>query len=153
MATAETTVELAHIFDVELQATRQGDPVTSPEGRLGDFLGGGTGTVSGSMLNGDVRWDIYCDHNGEVQYDCGNEIAGVIETDDGAEIAFSSLGWARVPDPSKPHRWTMAFAMKFETKAPTYLWLNTTLAHWDGEFDMETFRHSYRVYARSDAQP
>lgn len=138
---------LTHVFDVELRATRQSDPITSTEGRIGEFLGGGDGTLHGARLKGDIQWDLFCDHNGDLQFDCGNEIAGIIKTHDGAEVTFTMLGYARVPDESKAHIWNMAFATKFQTDHPKYRWLNTTLAHWTGEFDMQTYRHRYSVYA------
>jgi hypothetical protein len=40
----------------------------------------------------------------------------------------------------------MVYGVKFETDSEAYRWLNTTLGVWEGEFDMETYRHTYRIY-------
>jgi hypothetical protein len=137
---------LEPLFEVELQYQPGMEAVTSPEGRLGEYLGSGDGTVKGPNIQGTVRWDLY-EVTGEVR--CQTNFAGVIDTDDGAEIRFDAQGFGMVPDGSKPHEWHMANAGQFDTQDEHYAWLNTVLALWDGEFDMETYRHRYRIYTRT----
>jgi hypothetical protein len=43
----------------------------------------------------------------------------------------------------------MVYAVQFETANKKYDWLNTTLALWDGQLDMKSYRHHYQVYARN----
>lgn len=138
-------MSLKHLFDAELQYQRKMPAVTSPEGNIGTRLGSGDGRFDGSRLRGTIRWDIY-EKQGRSQ--CETNIAGVIETDDGAQISFDSLGFGMVPDTSSPHRWSMVAALRFESEDQRYTWLNTFLALWEGEFDMQTGRHRYRAYSR-----
>lgn len=136
---------LEPLFRVELQYQEGLAAITSPEGRLGQYLGSGNGTIQGQGIQGMVRWDLY-EVVGETQ--CQTNFAGFIETDNGAKIRFEANGFGIVPDKSKPQQWHIANAVQFDTEDQRYHWLNTMLALWDGEFDMETYRHSYQVYTR-----
>jgi len=55
-----------------------------------------------------------------------------------------------VRDPAKPNKWTMVAALQFDTADNAFAWLSNTIAIWDGEFDLETYRHHYQVYAEAD---
>ena len=142
-ANQEKGIEL--LFEIALQYRKGMDAVTSPEGKIGQYLGSGDGTVTGRTLQGLVRWDLY-EVVGEAR--CQTNFAGVIETDDGGQIHFDAKGFGMVPDPSKPNEWHMASAVQFDTEDNRYERLNAVLGLWDGTFDMETYRHHYRVYAR-----
>ena len=138
--------QLQHSFEVELQYREGLEAITSPEGKLGEYLGSGDGTLKGGALQGTVRWDLY-----EVlgKTSCQTNLAGVIETDDGAKIEFETKGFGMVPDDSHPHQWYMAHTVEFDTEDKRYEWLNTTLAFWDGGADLETYRHHYHSYTRA----
>ena len=73
----------------------------------------------------------------------------MIEMDDGAHIRFDAKGFGIVPDRLKPNKWHIANTVQFDTEDERYEWLNTALALWDGEFDMETYRHHYQSYTRA----
>lgn len=147
MTNTTTHSHLELLFQVELQYREGLAAITSPEGRMGQYLGSGDGTIKGHRLQGAVQWDLY-EVVGETR--CQTNFAGLIETNTGAKIRFEATGFGMVPDLSKPQRWHIANAMQFDTADQRYDWLNTMLALWDGEFDMETYRHFYQVYTRND---
>jgi hypothetical protein len=137
---------LEPLFEIELQYREGLEAITSPEGKLGEYLGSGDGTVRGAKLQGMIRWDLY-EKLSETR--CQTNFAGVIETNDGAQIQYDAKGFGMVTDKSKPNEWHMTYAVQFDTKDERYEWLNTTLGLWDGEFDMATYRHHYQVYAKA----
>jgi hypothetical protein len=106
---------------------------------MGQYLGSGEGTINGQRLQGVVRWDLY-EVVGEAR--CQANFAGIIETNIGAKIRFEATGFGLAPDRSKPRRWHIANAVQFDPEDQRYDWLNTMPALWEGEFDMETYRHS-----------
>jgi len=136
---------LEHLFEVELQFRWEMTPFTSREAGEGEYIGTGEGTVSGPRVHGTVRWDLF-----EKQEEtlCRSSLVGVIETNDGAQIHFDSRGFFIKPDKSKPNRWITSASVHLHTADQRYEWLNTRLAVWEGEFDMETFRHHYQAYAQ-----
>lgn len=138
---------LGHLFELELTYQPGLAAITSPEGRAGEYLGSGDGVAAGPGLQGAVRWDLY-EVVGETR--CQTNFAGVINTEDGAEIRFEASGLGLVPDRAQPNRWRIANAVRFETADGRYAWLNPVLALWDGEFDMNTSRHHYRLYAHDN---
>lgn len=134
------------LFEMELQYKEGMAAITTPEGKIGQYIGSGNGTATGEKLQGAVRWDLY-----EAIDDtrCQTNFAGVIKTPDGANIQFDARGYGMAPDPSQPEAWHMVYAVQFEAADEPYRWLNTTLALWDGQLDMKSYRHHYRVYARN----
>ena len=138
--------ELNLLFEMTLQYQAGMAAVTSPEGKIGQYLGSGDGVANGETVWGRVRWDLY-EVVGETH--CQTNFAGIIETEGGGQIHFEAKGFGMTPDPSKPHEWRMASAVQFNTVDKPYEWLNTILGLWDGQFDMKSYRHYYRVYARS----
>lgn len=149
MTNTTTHPHLELLFQLELQYREGLTAITSPEGRMGQYLGSGDGTIKGSRFQGTVRWDLY-EIVGEVR--CQTNFVGIIRTEDGAEIQFDATGFGMVTDRSKPNRWHMVNVLQFDTRDGRYEWLNTLLALWDGQFDMETYRHYYQVYARDDEE-
>ncbi|QPC83045.1 DUF3237 family protein [Phototrophicus methaneseepsis] len=143
MTTKTTT--LNHLFDADMTVRSQEvkDAVTSPEGKVGKYMGGGDGEVTG-QINGKMYWDLYEDMDGDV---CLTNFAGKIETEDGATIRFDARGHGKVVNPERPNDWVMVYGVKFETGDEHYNWLNATLGVWEGEFSMETYKHNYRIYA------
>jgi hypothetical protein len=109
--------------------------------RSGDLLGSGDGTVWGAPFQGRVHWSLF-----EVQGPiCETNIVGVITTEDGATLEFETRGYGVVPDPTQPHLWDMPAVVRFRTESPAYQWLNTTLARWEGTFDMHRGVHTYQA--------
>jgi alkylmercury lyase len=142
-------------FQADLHYRPNAPPVQSHErlSRSGDLLGSGDGTVWGARLQGQVQWSIF-EVQGRI---CETSIVGVISTDDGAKVEFETRGYGLVPDPRQPHLWDMPAVVKFRTESPSYQWLNTTLARWEGTFDMHRGVHTYHAYttmrvARIDAR-
>ncbi len=149
LANAEKGAPLMkHLFDVELRYAEgvQCAALGEPQGRL---IGGGTGTVNGARIKGKVvRWSNFEPTLAEGL--CTLQIPAEIRTDDGAEIKFEAVGHTLVPDKAKPNKWINAMTLRFQTDDARYRWLNTALAVWEGEFDMQTLTSTGRVYARED---
>jgi hypothetical protein len=118
--------------------------VTSSDAKIGELIGSGNGTVKGLRIQGTVRWDLF-EEQGETF--CASNLRGAIETNNGAEIQFDTLGFFMKPDKSKPNEWITSAGVRFDTADRRYEWLKAVLAVWQGEFDMETYRHHYRVYS------
>jgi len=145
MAKSETllTKRLEHLFEVELQFRQGMAPVGSAEGKGGEYIGSGAGTVKGAQIDGTVRWDLFEEQEETL---CRSNLTGVIETNEGAQIQFESRGFFIKPDQSNPNKWITSASVHFDTTDQRYEWLNTHLAVWEGEFDMETFCHHYQAY-------
>jgi hypothetical protein len=133
------------LFQAELHFRPGAPPVQLHDERpsgSGDLLGSGDGTVRGAKLQGRVHWSIF-----EVQGPiCETTVVGVITTDDGETLELETRGYGIVPDPDQPHLWDMPAVVRFRTASPAYRWLNTTLARWEGTFDMHRGVHTYQAY-------
>ncbi len=140
---------LEHLFDAELQYRPEMAAVVSSEGRIGKLIGSGDGTLEGQRIQGTLRWTLF-----EKQGDnlCETNLAGVIKTNDGAQIQFDAKGYALRADKNHPNKWSLASALHFDTDDERYQWLNTALAVYEGEFDMNTVRHHSRVYIQRNQQ-
>ncbi len=135
---------LEQLFEVELQYKRGMPAFNSSEGKLGKLVGSGEGKVNGPKIQGTVHWDLFEDQGETV---CESNLRGLIETNDGAEIKFDTMGFFMRPDKSKPNKWITSAAVRFDTADSRYESLKAVLAVWEGEFDMETGRLYYKVYA------
>ncbi len=138
---------LEPLFEIELQYTQQFPDAASVQGRVGDYIGSGKGSVKGPRIEGQIsRWDLYEDVSDVV---CRSNLSGTIETNDGVQIKFDSMGFLMVPDKSQSHQWITTAGVRFETDDDRYTWLNNVLGIWEGTFNMETYRHHYQVYAKA----
>jgi hypothetical protein len=129
---------------MELQFQQGMAPIASSEGRAGEHIGSGDGTVTGPKIHGIVHWDLFEEQEEAL---CRSNLTGVIETNDGAQIQFDSRGFFIKPDKSNPNKWITSASVHLHTADLRYEWLNTHLAVWVGKFDMETLRHHYQTYA------
>jgi hypothetical protein len=136
---------IEHLFEVELQFQQEMSIVTSSEGRAGEYIGSGDGTVKGPKINGVIRWDLFEEREETL---CRSNLAGVIDTNDGAQIHFDSRGFFIKPDQSDANKWITSASVHLNTVDQRYGWLNTRLALWEGSFDMKTFRHHYQAYVQ-----
>lgn len=154
------TRRLGHLFDAELRYQPGMEVVVPAEGREGDLIGSGDGTVTGEKLRGKIRWSMFsadCVYPlvqagvmlSPGQHLCTTNPGGVIETDDGAQIWFDARGYGlRGYEASRPHLWHLTMALQFSTTDERYLWLNTILGVWEGEFDENTAHAHYQAYAQ-----
>jgi hypothetical protein len=133
-----------HLFQAELHYRPSAPPVQVREqsSRSGDLLGSGDGTVWGTALQGRVHWSLV-EVQGRI---CETTIVGVITTADGATVECATRGYGVVPDPNQPHLWDMPAVVRFWTASPAYEWPTTTLARWEGTFDMQRGVHTYQAY-------
>ena len=142
----QTTLQkekLNFLFEIHLEFEEDASPVHK-DGKVGDYIGSGVGTVTGPNLKGDVHWTLFEDQNETV---CESNLFGLITTDDGAQIHFDSLGFFAMPDENRPQRWATTASVRFDTDDGRYTWLNAVLGIWEGEFDVQCYCHHYRVYA------
>lgn len=139
------SAQLEHLFEIKLEYKEGKPPVSSAEGKVGEYLGSGEGTVNGPDVNGTVHWTLFEAQGKTV---CESNLFGIIETDDGVQIEFDTMGFFMRPEQDNPNRWITSAAVNFNTADGRYQWLNTVLGVWEGEFDMGTYRHHYQVYAR-----
>jgi len=149
-----------HLFDAELHYRKDIDPVVPTEGREGELIGSGDGTVTGKNVQGTILWSYFAANCAYLLVKagiepppglhlCKNNPGGIIRTHDGAEIHFNAKGYGlRGADPARPHKWQLTAALQFSTEDSRYQWLNTTLGVWEGEFDEELGRARYNAYAR-----
>src|SRR6266436_2249635 len=53
---------LTHLFDAQLQYNDTVNVTVPMEGRTGDFIGKGDGTVKGKKITGVIRWEFYAEN-------------------------------------------------------------------------------------------
>ncbi|HKZ85216.1 MAG TPA: DUF3237 family protein [Anaerolineae bacterium] len=151
---------LEHLFDAELAYKSDMDVVVPDENREGDLIGSGEGTVTGAKIRGTIRWSMYSADCAYLlvkagiqpapgQHLCTTHPGGVIETEDGAQIWFDAKGYGlRGYDKDYPHLWRLTMALQFSTQDERYIWLNTALGVWEGQFDEQAGRARYHAYAQ-----
>jgi hypothetical protein len=130
------------LFDIYLEY-KDGKPPVSMDGKLGEYIGSGEGVVRG-RINGTVHWSLF---EAQSAVFCASNLFGFITTDDGAEIKFDTMGFFRRPDEGS-FIWGNSSGVSFETDDERYQWLTEVMGVWEGEFDMQTYRHRYQVYAK-----
>ncbi|HSG15969.1 MAG TPA: hypothetical protein VLE70_06555 [Anaerolineae bacterium] len=135
---------LQPLFEVKLNYV-EGKPAVSMDGKVGEYLGSGEGTVTGVRLNGVVHWTLF---EAQRETACESNLFGIITTEDEAEIRFDTMGFFRRPYKDKPHLWVTSAAVSFETDDERYTWPNPILGVWEGTFDMSSYKHHYQAYAR-----
>jgi hypothetical protein len=153
---------LEHLFSAVLQFTSDApDAAVIPrDGRDGDYIGSGEGSVRGAAVNGSLRWSLYAAdclypriRQGErVLPDlhlCAMNPGGFIETHDGARSRFDGRGYGL----RSPEWYHVAITLAFRAEDPRYAWLDSTIGLTRGEFDERTGRASWEVYVarRQDA--
>lgn len=144
-ATSEaTTTKLEPLFEVRL-TYKEGKPAVSMNGKVGKYVGSGEGTVAGPRIKGTVHWTLF---ESQRETACESNLFGIISTEDGAEIHFDTMGFFLRPYKDKPKRWVTSAAVSFATDNAAYVWLNQILGIWEGTFDMGSYEHHYKAYAR-----
>jgi len=140
-------MQLEHICDMEL--VYQPEPLTGDKflfvrpygGEEGAGYGEGDGTVTGSRLQGRMRW-INHPHrrsDGTMLPDAH----GIILTDDNAVVMFTLQGRTVF----EQEQGKQLLSVIFEAEAEAYRWLNTTFCILEGLIDGERLQMRARVYA------
>ncbi len=138
---------MRHLFDMDLQYSRDAVECVPAGMKEGRIIGSGHGTANGSRIKGSIQWSNY--ENTVRQGLCKLQIPGIIRTRDGAEIRFEARGMVIIADNSRPTKWLASGVLHFQTgNDGGYAWLNNTLAIYEGEFDMETAHAVYHAYTR-----
>lgn len=115
-----------------------------PAGKLGVYLGGGNGLFDGEKLNGDVRWHLFENQDDPV---CDAHFVGEIGVANGDNILFEMLGYFRRMDQTAI--WRLVSATSFRTANGTYACFDRVIGMAIGTFDMNRYRHDYRLFAAS----
>ncbi|HZD58267.1 MAG TPA: hypothetical protein VE136_16165 [Anaerolineales bacterium] len=137
--------KMAFLFDMKLHYRKEKPPVTM-DGKLGEYIGSGDGTLNGLRINGNVHWTLF---EAQTETVCPANLIGLITTDDNAEIKLDAIGFFMRPDPADPYRWVNSAAIRFVTADERYAWLNSILGVWRGETDGRIWRHDIQVHAIS----
>ena len=140
-------VSLAHLFDAELHH-QPGMPPIAPDGE-GELIGSGDGVLRGDRLEGTFRWTLFEQRGALV---CSMNPILAIVTGDGAKLTVEGRGYGRRERPDDS-LWRVAATLLFDTDDERYAWLNGRLALWEGGFDAERHRASYRAYIPSAPTP
>jgi hypothetical protein len=138
-------VPLEHLFDAELQYRPDAQPLVSSHGREGELVGSGDGAVRGGRVAGSLRWTLF-ESPGELI--CAMLPVGVIETADGAQVRLEGRGYAKRTTP-QDRVWKVAATLRFESEDERYAWLEDRLALWEGEFDADSHRATYRAFLQT----
>ena len=95
-------------FEMNLQYKEGLEPITTSEGRVGEYLGSGVGTIESQSLQGTVRWDLY-EVVGDVR--CQTNFAGIIETRMGLRSSSTprALDWFLIVQNPVNGEWLMLF--------------------------------------------
>jgi hypothetical protein len=139
-------VSLQRLFDAELRHQAGMAPILAADEGDGELIGSGDGTVTGPRFAGSLRWTLF-EHPGELV--CSMNPVAVIETEDGAEVRIRARGYAQRRSP-EDRTWRVAATLRFESDDERYRWLGQTLGVWEGEFDADAARASYRAYVQTD---
>ena len=135
---------LVRLFDAELVYRAEMEPLTR-EGE-GELIGSGDGSVLGDSLTGALAWTLF-ERPGRLS--CTMNPVAVIETDEGARVRLEARGFGRRSDEAS-RIWEVAATLRFESEHERYAWLDNALGVWEGEFDAEAHRASYRAYLVKD---
>jgi Protein of unknown function (DUF3237) len=151
---------LEHFFDFDLEANPSREPYVSSRNREGAFITNSTGTMTGEKIRGRIKLSFFAQDCAYLlvqagiepspgQHLCKENDGGIIETEDGAKITVDTKGYGlRGADAAIPRKWRLAMTVQFSTSDERYSWLNTAFGFWEGEFDENTGRASYRGYIR-----
>ena len=152
---------LEHLFDAELQYQQDIDPVVTSEGREGELIGNGDGSVNGARLAGRLRWSMFVadcvfrldgsatDSNGD--HLCSANPALVLETEDGATIWIDAKGYGLRRESAAPN-WPLTASLRFQTDDPRYRWLENAFGIWEGVFDEDAGHARYRAFLQTIEQ-
>lgn len=140
-------MQLEHVCDMEF--VFQEAPVLGQKfllirpygGEEGKGYGEGDGTVTGTKLNGKLRWVNHPHRRSDGAM--LPDVHGVILTDDGATVMFNLQG--RTFFEGKTGK--QLLLTNFEAEDERYLWLNSALCVLEGVIDAERLIMRARVYA------
>ena len=116
-----------------------------PVGLLGTYLGSGNGTLKFKDIEGPINWDLFENQYGNL---CDANFIGTIANKDENQIPFKILGFfVKIENTNLFKFWgTICFPIE-DGRAPHD---NSKTGFVSGVFDMETYRHEYRVFTEAD---
>jgi hypothetical protein len=109
----------------------------------GKYLGSGTGTISGK-LNGSAVWDLYEEQSDPKLH--RTQFVGRITSSHGSTVSFETSGYF-IPRESDGHHWDLTSAIYFtDAKDAAYQSLSGKIGLLQGDVDVRTYSHTYRLY-------
>lgn len=149
---------LEHLFDAELQYRQDIEPIVASEGREGELIGSGDGTVNGGRLVGRLRWSMFAadcvfrlDGSETIRsgdHVCTTNPALVLESDDGATIWIDAKGYGLRRESHAPN-WRLTASLRFQTDDLRYRWLDNAFGIWEGVFDEDARHAHYRAFLQT----
>ncbi len=154
-------MSLVHLFDADLQYQQDIEPLVPSEGREGELIGSGDGTVNGDRLVGRLRWSMFAadcvfrvdgfETSSSGDHVCTTNPALVLETDDGATIWIDAKGYGLRRESAAPN-WRLTASLRFQTDDPRYSWLDNAFGIWEGVFDEDARHARYRAFLQAIEQ-
>ena len=149
---------LEHLFDAELQYQQDIEPLVPSEGREGELIGSGDGTVKGDRVVGRLRWSMFAadcvlrvdgfETSSSGDHVCTTNPALVLETDDGATIWIDAKGYGLRRESAAPN-WRLTASLRFQTDDPRYNWLDNAFGIWEGVFNEDVGHARYRAFLQA----
>lgn len=91
----------------------QGETIWVPEAKFGDYIGSGTGEITGDTLSGDVKWSLFENEAPDV---CDFTLTGTIRDADGIEHGFEILGYSEHEPGTRS--WRLSAGIRFTARPP-----------------------------------
>lgn len=128
---------LVKLADMELRY--RGKSEAAPPSKLGEYLGGGDGELTGSGGTNTVTWNLFENQRPEF---CDAYFVGTIDNGTGEEHEFEILGFFRPQAGSS--LWALSAAMRIDGACDGLdLPAGGVVT---GTFDMESYVHRYEVF-------
>jgi hypothetical protein len=136
------------VADFRLHYQKGAARITKGDPQLGRYVGSGTGEAGGPLVSGKIRWDLF---EAQSELLCAGNFRGEVKTKAGVMVEFECLGFLRRPEAGS-RVWTMSGSVIFRSDDSNYKELTERPAVWEGEFDMSTYMHRYRIYRQRMAR-
>ena len=143
LVSAVPNVEGVLAIKLEYQQNQRKNAPT-PEPFFGDYLGSGTGRISG-QLNGAVHWDLYEDQSREDLHRV--QLVGVVVKEDGSRVPFEGLGFYKSREGGY---WDLTASFSFDCKDSDCPWHQSQPLLSKGTVKSGEWIHRARLYSVSD---
>lgn len=111
-------------------------------GKIGKYLGSGSGHFEGSRVSGEVSWSLYENQSDQA---CDAYFTGQISPGDTDSIDFEMLGYFQRA--AEADEWNLASGIRFRPNSDFHACFANLVGLVEGVFNMRDYRHDYRVFA------
>lgn len=115
-----------------------------PDTAEGEPVGRGSGTVSGPLGSGGLRWTLNERTGADI---CAMDTFVTITTDDDKTVRAEGQGFAQRRQPESSS-WQVAGAMALDSDDAALAWLGDQLAWWEGSADLSSGMATWRLWLR-----